>query len=138
MLIHASCAARDGHGVLLLGPSGVGKSDLLLRLLDHGFSLVADDQVCIANGFANAPAALAGLLEVRGLGIVKLPFVQCVRLALVVELARAPRMPDPARHSSTGLPLVLIDPLLCSAPARVALALDCALDRINQVAGAFA
>lgn len=138
MLIHASCAARDGHGVLLSGPSGAGKSDLLLRLLDYGFSLVADDQVCIVDGFATAPAALAGLLEVRGLGIVKLPFVQCVRLALAVELARGPRMPEPTWHSSTGLPLVLVDPTLCSAPARVVLALDCALNRINQVAGAFA
>lgn len=138
MLIHASCAAQDGRGVLLLGPSGVGKSDLLLRLLDYGFSLVADDQVYLVDGFASAPATLAGLLEVRGLGIVKLPFLQRVPLALVAELARAPRMPSPARHSITGLPLVFIDPALCSAPARVALALDCALDRVEQIAGAFA
>ena len=138
MQIHASCAAHDGHGVLLLGQSGAGKSDLLLRLLDRGFALVADDQVCIADGFANAPAALAGLLEVHGLGIFKLPFVQRVQLALVVELAGAARMPSPAQDRHTGLPLVLIDPALCSAPARVALALECALHRVDQVAGAFA
>lgn len=138
MQIHASCAAHEGHGVLLLGPPGVGKSDLLLRLLDRGFALVADDQVCIADGFAHAPAALAGLLEVRGLGIFKLPFVQRVQLALAVELANASRMPQPAQHSDTGLPLVSIDPALCSAPARVALALECALHRISQIAGAFA
>jgi HPr kinase/phosphorylase len=138
MQIHASCASREGHGVLLLGRSGVGKSDLLLRLLDHGFGLVADDQVYIKDGFASAPAVLAGLLEVRGLGIVKLAFIHCTRLALVVELAPAPRLPSPVQHTVTGLPLVSIDPALCSAPLRVALALDCALQRTNQLAGAFA
>jgi len=138
MQIHASCAARDGHGVLILGPSGAGKSDLLLRLLDHGFALVADDRVCIDDGFAWAPSPLAGLLEVRGLGIFRLPFVPRVELALAVQLGTAPRLPLPARHLDTALPLVAIDPALCSAPARVAMALDCALHRVGQVAGAFA
>ena len=138
MRIHASCAARDDDGVLLLGPSGVGKSDLLLRLFEHGFSLVADDQVCIEDGLAWAPDRLAGLMEVRGLGIMRWPFVKRTRLALAVQLARAPRMPSPARHAETALPLVSIDPADCSAPIRVALALDCALSRVVQVAGAFA
>ena len=109
MRIHASCAARDDDGVLLLGPSGVGKSDLLLRLFEHGFSLVADDQVCIEDGLAWAPDRLAGLMEVRGLGIMRWPFVKRTRLALAVQLARAPRMPSPARHAETALPLVSID-----------------------------
>jgi len=138
MQIHASCAARDGHGVLILGPPGAGKSDLLLRLLGHGFALVADDRVCIEHGVASAPGPLAGLLEVRGLGIVRLPFVQRAELALAVELGAAPRMPAPALHPETALPLVAVDPALCSAPARVAMALDCALRRVGQVAGAFA
>ncbi len=138
MQIHGSCAARDGHGVLLLGPPGVGKSDLLLRLFDHGFALVADDQVCIEDGLARAPAPLAGLMEVRGLGIMRWPFLTQARLALAVQLAKPPRMPDPARHAETALPLVRIDPAGCSAPLRVALALDCALQRVSQVAGAFA
>ena len=116
MQIHGSCAARDDHGVLLLGPSGVGKSDLLLRLLDHGFALVADDQVCIEDGLAWAPAALAGLMEVRGLGIMRWPFVKQTRLALAVQLAKAPRMPSPARHERTALPLVSIDPTWWSIP----------------------
>lgn len=137
MLIHGSCAARGGDGVLLLGPSGAGKSDLLLRLLYQGFTLVADDQVWIENGMARAPDALAGLLEVRGLGIVRLPFVGQVRPVLAVQLATAPRLPSPAQHRETALPLVCVDPALCSAPARVAVALDCALRRTVQVAGAF-
>ncbi len=138
MQIHGSCAARDHHGVLLLGPSGVGKSDLLLRLLHHGFALVADDRVCIEDGWASAPDSLAGLMEVRGFGIMRRPFVKQVRLALAVQLAKPPRMPKPARHAETALPLVCIDPAEPSAPIRVALALDCALLRASQVAGAFA
>lgn len=138
MQIHGSCAARDGHGVLLLGPSGAGKSDLLLRLLHHGFALVADDRVCIEDGWARAPDPLAGLMEVRGLGIMRWPFMKQVRLALAVQLAKPPRMPEPARHPETALPLVLIDPAKPSAPIRVAVALDCALSRVSQVAGAFA
>ena len=137
MQIHASCAARDGHGVLLLGPPGSGKSDLLLRLLDHRFVLVADDQVRIADGCASAPDALAGLLEVRGLGIMRLPFAASAPLALAVGMGTGERLPRPATHPATGLPLVMVDPLHASAPARVGLALDCVLGRAVQAAGAF-
>ncbi len=139
MQIHGSCASRAGHGVLLIGPPGAGKSDLLLRLLARGFDLVADDRVDIEDGIARPPLSLAGLLEVGGLGIVRLPHVASTRLALVVELARpAARLPAPARHDAFDLPLTLIDPQAASAPERVALALDCALGRVTQLAGAFA
>ncbi len=138
--IHASCVARNGEGVLLLGPPGAGKSDLVLRLLDHGFALVADDRVDIENGFASPPPGLGGLLEVRGFGIVSLPHAERARLALAVELA-APlpaRLPGPAREPRLGLPLVAVDPAAPAAPSRIALALDCALGRVRMVAGALA
>ena len=138
MQIHASCAAREGQGVLLLGPSGSGKSDLLLRLIGRGFALVADDRVDLEDGVASAPAAIAGLLEVRGLGVVQLPFVERVALALAVELRQGERLPMPATHAASGRPLVRIDPTSASAPERVALALDCALGRTRQRVGAFA
>lgn len=137
MQIHASCAARDGRGVLLLGRPGSGKSDLLLRLLDHGFALVADDRVDVYAGQASPPPALAGLLEVRGLGILRLPFQAPVRLALAIELGAGERLPRPARHA-LDLPLMMVDPALASAPQRVRLALECALGQTTQVAGAFA
>ena len=142
MQIHASCAARDGAGVLLLGPSGCGKSDLLLRLLDQGFELVADDRVEIDAGEACAPALLAGLLEVRGVGIVRLPYRAVATLFLAVELvpaaAMVPRLPVPRRHPVLNLPLVGVDPERASATRRVCLALDCALGRVTQLSGAFA
>jgi HPr kinase/phosphorylase len=136
--LHASCVARDGAGVLLLGPAGVGKSDLALRLLARGFDLVADDQVEVADGIARPPAALAGLLEVRGLGITRLPHVPEARLVLAVDLARGERLPVPLRYPLLDLPLVQVPPDNASAPDRVALALDCALGSVGQVAGAFA
>ena len=139
MQIHASCAARDGAGVLLLGPPGSGKSDLVLRLIDRGFMLVADDRVEVENGHASAPAALAGLLEVRGLGILRLPFLARAELALAVTLGGAvPRLPAPTRDEALGLPVLAVDAARPAAPQIVALALDGALGRLAQHAGAFA
>lgn len=137
--MHGSCAAREGMGVLLTGPAGSGKSDLVLRLLSRGFSLVADDRVEVTGVLARPPANLAGLLEVRGLGIVRLPYLAEARLALVVELtADTVRMPAPARHPVLDLPLIRIDPSRAAAPECVMLALDCVLGRTAQLAGAFA
>jgi len=137
--IHASCVAHGDAGVLLLGPSGSGKSDLVLRLMDRGFALVADDRVDIADDIARPPAELAGLLEVRGLGIVRLPHVGQVRLALAVSLdGPVVRLPEPQRHPDLGLRLITLDGFGSSAAARVELALACALGQREQVAGAFA
>lgn len=139
MQIHGSCVSKAGAGVLIVGPSGSGKSDLALRLLDRGFDLVADDRVEIEDGIACAPASLAGLIEVRGIGLLRLPAAMRARIALVVELdAPAERLPAPRRHPSLGLPCIALDARSASAPQRVALALDCALGRAAQLAGAFA
>lgn len=140
MQIHASCAARDGAGVLLLGRSGCGKSDLLLRLLDQGFELVADDRVEIDAGRARAPDTLAGLLEVRGFGIVRLPYRPVATLVLAVELdaIAPPRLPLPRCHPTLDLPLVAVDPERASAVQRIGMALDGALGHVTLLAGAFA
>lgn len=144
-LIHGSCVSIGGSGVLLLGKPGSGKSDLVLRLLDHrgsgisdnvrGALLVADDQVSITleegKLTASAPAALAGKLEIRGLGIVSVPAVRQVELKLAVRLTPASgieRMPDLQKSTMEVLgehiPLILIDPDKASAPARIRAALD--------------
>ena len=137
--MHGSCVSKDGDAILLIGPPGSGKSDLVLRLLSRGFELVADDQVDIMDGVASCPTELAGLLEARGLGIVRLPYRPQARLALVVDLERrADRLPLSALHAELRLPVVCIDAAAASAPEKIALALDCALGRVSQVAGAFA
>ncbi|GBQ28944.1 HPr kinase/phosphorylase [Gluconacetobacter azotocaptans] len=127
--LHASCAARGGEGVLLTGPSGAGKSDLLLRLVDAGYDLVADDRVDFLDGWASAPARLAGLIEVRGMGIARMPFLARARAVLMVRLVGPGQWPDrlpvPGQDGVTGLPEIRIDPALPSAVARVNLALDC-------------
>jgi HPr kinase/phosphorylase len=143
MRLHASCAARahaqGGDAILLLGPPGSGKSDMLLRLLRHGFTLVADDQVIIEDGLARAPDSLAGLLEVRGLGLFHLPYLAAATPRLVIALGQeAERLPVPCRHAMLDLPEITLDPSLISAPERAALALDAACGRITQLAGAFA
>jgi HPr kinase/phosphorylase len=136
--IHGSCVARDGAGVLIVGASGAGKSDLTLRLLGRGFTLVADDQVDIADGRARAPDALAGLLEVRGIGVVRLPYTSDIKLNVVIALTDQPeRLPMPERHPQLDLPVVHLQAAGASAPDRVALALDCALGRVSQNVGAF-
>ena len=137
MRLHASCAARGDSGLLLLGPPGSGKSDLLLRLMDRGYDLVADDQVDLVGRVASAPAALAGLLEVRGLGILRRRFRADVTVALAVMLQRPERLPMPARYEIVDLPMISVDPFAASAPIVIGLALDGLAGQASFVTGAF-
>jgi len=130
--LHASTVAIDGRAALLTGPSGSGKSDLALRLLDRGFALVSDDQTIVRRDgsrlLASAPPQIAGKLEVRGIGIVDVESVRDVPVALMVELmSDMERLPDDGRERpllGISLPLVTIDATTASAPSKVALALD--------------
>ncbi|QIK96171.1 aldolase [Sphingomonas sp. HDW15A] len=130
--VHATTVAKDGRAVMLLGPSGSGKSDLALRLLDHGFALVSDDRTLLRRDgdrlVASAPATIKGKMEVRGLGIVDMPWVDDVPVALAVELvSEVHRMPDESRERSflsVPVPLVSIDPTTASAAAKVRLAIE--------------
>ncbi|HET6535415.1 MAG TPA: aldolase [Sphingomicrobium sp.] len=130
--LHASTVALDGRAVLIAGPSGSGKSDLALRLLDRGFALVSDDQTIVKRDgdrlIACAPPTIAGKLEVRGIGIVEIKQVDDVPLVLAVELTSdIERLPDDSRERvvlGLPLPLITIDAMTASAPSKVALALD--------------
>ncbi len=101
ILIHGTCIALDGAGVLLRGPSGAGKSDLALRLIDMGAELVADDQVELTRHddalIAKPAPNLAGLLEVRGLGVVRLNYRPETSLFLAVDLIPADQVERFAR-----------------------------------------
>jgi serine kinase of HPr protein (carbohydrate metabolism regulator) len=130
--MHASTVAIDGRAVLITGPSGSGKSDLALRLLDRGFVLVSDDRTIVRRDgdrlLASAPPQIAGKLEIRGIGIMDMDTVSDVPVTLIVELTDdIQRLPDDSRERpilGVPLPLVTIDAMTASAPSKVALALD--------------
>ena len=134
MIAHAGLiAARLGgawRGVLIEGPAGAGKSDLALRALDHGFSLVADDRVSLwlSDGrlFGCAPPPLAGLLEIRGLQVVEVLARPLAEVALVARCGTPDRIPDPhfADILGVSVPLIEIDPREASAPAKLSRALS--------------
>jgi HPr kinase/phosphorylase len=141
--VHASCVLMGGAGegfgappyagILLKGSSGSGKSDLALRLIGGGGTLVADDRTeLFLDGTAlaaRAPRGLAGLLEIRGMGIVELPHAPTAHIALVVELAhpaQIARLPEPDRYApppSLALPCEYWPPVMrltASEPSAVA------------------
>jgi serine kinase of HPr protein (carbohydrate metabolism regulator) len=130
--IHASCVAAGGRAVLISGPSGSGKSDLALRLLDRGFSLVSDDRTIVRKEgtklVASAPATIKGKLEIRGVGIVDMDSVSDIPVALVIELTSdIQRIPDDSRERlilGTAIPLISVDAMTASAASKVAVALD--------------
>ncbi|MFP3943265.1 MAG: HPr kinase/phosphorylase [Alphaproteobacteria bacterium] len=104
-LRHATCVEAEGCGILLRGPSGSGKSDLALRLIERGALLVADDQVALTAEegavWASPPPELAGRMEIRGVGIVSVRHAPRARVFLVCDLVAAdavPRLPEPARE----------------------------------------
>lgn len=131
--IHASSVSIKNKGILFIGDSGAGKSDLSLRLIMcHQAVLIADDRVDITtdNGVitASAPKVLQGLLEVRGIGIVKLDYLPKAKICAVFELVsdRIERMPEPQYYEigTQKLPLFKINPFEVSAPEKVLAALS--------------
>jgi len=122
--------------VLLLGDSGSGKSDLALRLIDAGARLVSDDRTdLVAEGgrlVASSPAAIAGRIEVRGVGIVSVAHVSYAAIGLAVELVprtSVERLPAARSKNWLGIevPLLALDPFEASAPAKIRLAVHEAL-----------
>jgi serine kinase of HPr protein (carbohydrate metabolism regulator) len=132
LLVHATAIAIKGDAILLRGPPGAGKSDLALRLIDSGADLVADDQAELRrmgkDVLVRAPVTIAGLIEVRGLGIMRVAAVDEARLALLVDLvpsAAVERMPDRRFEEILGIvyPLIAIAAFEASAAAKLRFAL---------------
>ena len=132
ILIHATAVAIGGRAVLLRGPSGSGKSDLALRLIDAGAGLVADDYSQLRREgdaiVVRAPASISGMIEARGVGILKVEPLAAAPLALIADLVAAQhveRLPEPSSETIFGLaiPVVAIAPFEASAPAKLRFAL---------------
>jgi HPr kinase/phosphorylase len=131
LLVHATAIAIEGDAVLLRGPPGAGKSDLALRLIEGGARLLTDDQALLQRVdnriIVRAPAAIVGLIEVRGIGIVQVASLEEAPLALVVDLvpsAQVERFPDNRFEMMLGLsvPLIALAPFEASATAKLRLA----------------
>ncbi len=138
--VRGTCVAIDGSGVLLRGRSGAGKSDLALRLLSTGARLVADDYTCIerSDGIlrASPPESLAGLLEVRGVGILRvngLPEVPLVAMIDLVPSTEVERLPDPAEEHILGVavPRFRLAAFEISAAAKVRLVAEVASGKVS-------
>ena len=128
ILMHATAIAIEGAAILLRGPPGAGKSDLALRLIDEGARLVADDQAELRRAddqiVVSAPATIAGLIEVRGLGILQVAPVAMAPLILLVDLvpsAEVERLPEIRFEEILGLsvPLMALAPFEASAAAKI-------------------
>lgn len=133
-LLHATAVAINGEGVMITGASGSGKSDLALRLIDRGAVLISDDGVLVEAGdthltLRTAPR-IAGMIEMRGVGIVKMPFADGVPLRLVVDLDDAPERLPPGNLSTSiaghDIACLKLNPFEASAPLKVERALQMA------------
>ena len=134
-MLHASTVSINGHAVLIAGPSGSGKSDLALRLIDRGAILVSDDYTLVKNEGAGLIACaapnIAGRIEVRGIGIIDTPYLDEQPVSLFVQISEdVIRMPtDEAVRIIAGVdvPSVTLNALEASAPIKVEIALKAAL-----------
>jgi HPr kinase/phosphorylase len=114
MTVHATCVCVDGKGLLILGPSGAGKSSLALQMMGLGARLVADDRVdlvrCDDRVIARCPQPLAGLIEARGLGILRAEPLPEAKVALIADLSRPPpvRLPPPEKFLLLGCEIDLV------------------------------
>lgn len=133
--LHVTTVALDGRGVLLRGPSGSGKSDLALRLIDGGGRLISDDytELSVRDDvlWAGPPETIAGLMEVRGVGVVRLcdsapdPVPAVLLVDLVHDAEAIERLPDPETEALApghAVRRIVLDPFEASAPAKVRLA----------------
>jgi serine kinase of HPr protein (carbohydrate metabolism regulator) len=129
--LRGTTIAIGGRGVLLRGESGRGKSDLALRLIERGASLVSDDYTEVRREgrhlLARAPATIAGKIEMRGVGILDVPAAADIPLCLVADLDHAPeRLPDGPGEAAildTLVPAVALAALEASAPLKLEAAL---------------
>ena len=138
--VHGTSVAIGGDGILLRGPSGSGKSDLALRLIDAGARLVSNDQTELARVgdvvIMQAPQTIAGRIEVRGVGILRVPTAAQAPLRLVVDLVapdRVERLPEPqfCEVLQRSIPLLALAPFEASTPAKIRFALAALVARME-------
>lgn len=122
-ILHASAVSLDGCGVLIIGPSGSGKSALALEMMSRGAVLIADDSTCVTQSagllIASVPASIAGRIEARGIGILAAHTAPPSPISLVVDLAQKSRgrLPEPQSTDLLGVCINLISVAGLVSPA---------------------
>ena len=126
--VHGSAVAIADSGIIILGPSGSGKSDLALRLIDSGATLIADDRtICLRKNkeiFMFCPSEISGLIEVRGMGLIRVPCIDNIKLKMVIRLTdkkkdRLPKRKDFKNILGIRLPLFELSAFEISANAKI-------------------
>jgi HPr kinase/phosphorylase len=143
-LVHGTCVEIDGTGILIQGPSGSGKSDLALRLIDSGARLVSDDQTLLTEKagqlIASSPATISGIMEVRGIGLIHIHTRSEAAIGLIIDLVdrdAVPRLPVPDLKVLTDaapdirLPVFQLHAFDSSTPAKVRLAVQVIQGKIS-------
>ncbi len=106
-MAYASCVALKDKAVLIVGPSGSGKSSLALHLMSLEAKLVSDDQTLLVREGAaikaSAPSAIAGMIEARGIGLLRADAVALAPLDLVIDLGTPERNRLPPRRMASVL-----------------------------------
>lgn len=142
-LVHGTAVAIGGQGILLTGPSGSGKSDLALRIIDRGGVLISDDIVIVSGNAGKLSVAvapkIAGKIEVRGVGICTAPHLSAAPLQLIVGLSndiikRMPEENSTVRMMGVDVPSIELAPFEGSAAIKVEMALKQVLDMVSAAA----
>ena len=130
--VHSSAIVLEDNGILIIGDSGSGKSDLALRLIDSGATLISDDiTICEKKKnliYLSAPSEIKGLLEVREVGIITVPFVDGIILRMIVKLEAGglERIPQKNNYKIFGqkIPMLTINGKNSSSVVKVKVKLN--------------
>ena len=126
--IHGTSVAIENNGILIIGKSGKGKSDLALRLIDSGATLIADDiTVCVSKKnkiFLYPDEQIKGIIEIRGVGLMKVQYIEGIELKLVIDLNsknldRLPKKSEKKNIMGIKLPIIFLSAKEASAVAKV-------------------
>jgi serine kinase of HPr protein (carbohydrate metabolism regulator) len=141
-MIHSTAVSLNGDGILIKGPSGSGKTDLALRLIESGGKLISDDQVIIKRKaerlFLSSTKELNGLMQLSGIGIVKVDCVQNIPLELVVKLQPCNFLdPFPIKREEFikdfSIPALNLYSFAVSATSKIKIALDVQKNKIKLI-----
>lgn len=141
--VYGNCIDFDGNGIIILGKSSMGKSDLTYRLIEnHGANLVSDDHIIIEkeenNLIAKTVENIKGLIEIRNIGIIKISHIEKTKIKLIIELEKQEnleRMPEDEFLEIDGIKIkkIKLDAFEQSTELKIITALKIELGVIEKI-----